>query len=237
MAEKRRFLDVWIVESNTVYREVPYTVVVDWIQQGRLLEDDMLRWSGQAQWFRLGSTPAFSAYMPRPEPHRAEDQAEALESVHSDFGWKRRHDDEDDDVDMIPLIDVSLVLLIFFIMTGSAVVVASNIKTPQADFGDLVDRPQMIWVGIDKDPDGKPVYTLGVGEKPPATPDDKDIKSLPALMTRLDQQILASKGKVEVNIRANEKLASGHVVDLIVELGKRKMIEKVYTGVSEKEAP
>ena len=40
MAEKRRFLDVWIVDSNTVYREVPFTVVADWVQQGRLLEDD-----------------------------------------------------------------------------------------------------------------------------------------------------------------------------------------------------
>ena len=36
-AEKRRFLDVWIIESNTVYREVPYTVVCDWIQQGQKL--------------------------------------------------------------------------------------------------------------------------------------------------------------------------------------------------------
>jgi len=38
-----------------------------------------------------------------------------------------------------------------------------------------------------------------------------------------------------VNIRANEKLASGYVLDLVVELGKRQMIDKVYTGVSEKE--
>jgi biopolymer transport protein ExbD len=238
MAEKRRFLDVWIVESNTVYREVPYTVVVDWIQQGRLLEDDMLRWSGQAQWFRLGSTPAFAAYMPRAEPHRAEDQAEALESVHGDFAWKPRHDDEDDDVDMIPLIDVSLVLLIFFIMTGSTVVLASNIKTPEAENGDLISsRPELIWVGVDKGPDGKPIYSLGVADKPPAGPEDKNIPSLNGLLARLDQQIVANRGKVEVNIRANENLASRHVMDLVVELGKRKMIDKVYTGVSEKELP
>ncbi len=31
MAEKRRFLDVWIIESNTVYREVPFQVVADWV--------------------------------------------------------------------------------------------------------------------------------------------------------------------------------------------------------------
>jgi biopolymer transport protein ExbD len=235
MTDKRRFLDVWIVESNTVYREVPYTVVVDWIQQGRLLEDDMLRWSGQAQWFRLGSTPAFAAYMPRPEPFRAEDQAEALESVHTDFAWKRRRDDEDDDVDMIPLIDVSLVLLIFFIMTGTAVVVASTIRTPQAENGDLYNKPDLVWIGIDKDPDGKPIYTLGRGEKPPASAEDRDIKTLNGLLGRLDAQLAKESAPVEVNIRANENLASGHVVDLIVELGHRKTIKKVYTGVSAKE--
>ena len=46
MAEKRRFLDVWIVESNTVYQEVPFEVVCDWVQQGRLLADDMVKPSG-----------------------------------------------------------------------------------------------------------------------------------------------------------------------------------------------
>ena len=25
MADKRRFIDVWIIETNTVYKEVPYT--------------------------------------------------------------------------------------------------------------------------------------------------------------------------------------------------------------------
>jgi biopolymer transport protein ExbD len=234
MAEKRRFLDVWIVESNTVYREVPYTVVVDWIQQGRLLEDDMLRWSGQAQWFRLGSTPAFAAYMPRPEPFRAEDQAEALESVHGDFAWKRRPDDEDDDPDMIPLIDVSLVLLIFFIMTSTSVAVASNIKTPQADYGNLYANPDLIWIGIDRGPKGEPIYSLGIGDKPPASKEDRDIEDVRGLLARLDQQ-LQGTGRSEVNIRANENLPSGVVMDMVSELGHRKKISRVFTGVSEKE--
>ena len=29
MAEKRRFYDVWIIEANTVYREVPFDAVAD----------------------------------------------------------------------------------------------------------------------------------------------------------------------------------------------------------------
>src|SRR5215470_9995950 len=122
MTEKRRFLDVWIVESNTVYREVPFTVVADWVQQGRLLEDDMLRPSGTAEWSRVGGSPDFAPYLPKAEPFRAEDQAEALEPVQLDFQWKKSREGEgDEDVDMIPLIDVSLVLLIFFMLTATGV--------------------------------------------------------------------------------------------------------------------
>ena len=39
--------------------------------------------------------------------------------VEFDDGWGRPHGDEDDDVDMIPLIDISLVLLIYFMMTSA----------------------------------------------------------------------------------------------------------------------
>ena len=46
MSKKQVTLDVWIVEGNTVYKEVPYAVVTDWLQQGRLLEDDKAKPSG-----------------------------------------------------------------------------------------------------------------------------------------------------------------------------------------------
>src|SRR5436190_3120241 len=100
MTAPRRFLDVWIIESNTVYREVPFTVVADWVQQGRLLEDDMLKPSGTSEWSKVGAPENFSAYLPKPQAHRSEDQAEALEPVQLDFNYKRRHEDDDDDVDM-----------------------------------------------------------------------------------------------------------------------------------------
>src|SRR6266545_2761747 len=117
MAKDKTF-DVWIVESNTVYKKVPYAVVTDWAQEGRLLGDDRLRAAGSEQWIPLGEVPALSVFLPRAEPHRAEDQAEALEPVQVDFSWKPRRGDDDEDVDMIPLIDISLVLLIFFMMTA-----------------------------------------------------------------------------------------------------------------------
>src|SRR5262245_23384413 len=114
MAPKNRLLDVWIVETNTVYREAPYSVVADWVQQGRLLGEDRLRTPGSDKWVDLAKVSTLAAFLPRSDPHRADDRAEALEPVQLDFGWKPRKPEQEEDFDMIPLIDVSLVLLIFF---------------------------------------------------------------------------------------------------------------------------
>ena len=36
MAKPPKAFDVWFVTANTVYKGVPYNVVADWAQQGRL---------------------------------------------------------------------------------------------------------------------------------------------------------------------------------------------------------
>src|SRR5882724_2482977 len=99
MADKKRFFDIWIVDIQKVYREVPYNVVVDWVQQGRLLEDDKLRPSGTANWVRVGDFAEVQPFLPHPEPHRAEDQAEALEPVQLDFAYRKARTEEDEEVD------------------------------------------------------------------------------------------------------------------------------------------
>jgi biopolymer transport protein ExbD len=247
MAQKRRFLDVWIVESNTVYREVPFTVAVDWIQQVRLLEDDKLRWSGQAEWFRLGSTPVFSAYMPRSEPARANDRSEALEPVEVEFRWKSHPADEEDDVDMIPLIDVSLVLLIFFMMTTTAASAAFFIPTPASESGWVSSNSDLCWVGLSfKTEKGQPdksilIYSFGQGEKH----DDKDTWEVPDNDTRRQealnqvlQRLQQVPGALEVTIKADPDMPSGYVRDLTKALESiRAKVSKKYTGVSEKGNP
>ncbi len=234
MAEKRRFLDAWILETNTVYREVPYNIVTDWLQQGRLLADDKLRPSGTAEWLRVGDSPSFAAYLPRSEPFRADDQAEAFEPVEMDLTWRHRHDDDDDDVDMIPLIDVSLVLLVFFIMTTTGVVLASNIPTPPAVSGVTRSEPSMLWVGIDRGGNGEPVYSLGEGDRPPAD-DDKTFTTLPQLMARFDEKLKERDRPAEVLVRGHEDLPAGVVRKVQVELEKRgRKIATKFQSVSEK---
>jgi len=230
---KKRFIDVWIIDSNTVYREVPYTVVADWTQQGRLLENDKLRPAGTTEWFPLGSMPAFSAYLPKAEPFRAEDQAEALERVQVDFVWRKPRGDEDDDPDMIPLIDVSLVLLIFFMMTATVASGAAIINTPTARQGvDFNSSLNKVWIGIDLK-DDVPVYSLGAGDGA-ATKEDQNLtenEMLQHLQARLEKA-----NDVAVTVKAHKALpytVVRNLTEVLEGLRARKQIGKVYAEVRE----
>jgi biopolymer transport protein ExbD len=239
MAEKLRVLDVWVVDTNTVYSKVPYSVVSDWIQQGRLIDTDRIKASGTTTWLTLAEIPDFAAYLPKAAPFRAEDQAEALEPVETGFAWKPPQPDEDEDVDMIPLIDVSLVLLIFFMMTATVGAAASLIKIPKADQGaDLKSDEKMFWIGIDRGPDNRFIYSIGKGNNGPAK-EDGQYDSLQQVMERF-KQLSADRGLVDVRILANKQLPFDLVKKLTIELERLKApsgLQKIYSGVSESERP
>ena len=76
-------LDVWIVETNTAYKAVPFETVANWLQQGRLLAEDRVRPAGTQDWFQIDSVRALDPYVPQTEPQRIDDEAEALR-------WARR---------------------------------------------------------------------------------------------------------------------------------------------------
>jgi len=239
MADKRRFLDVWIVDRNMVYREVPYTVITDWVQQSRLLADDKVRPSGTVEWQPLGSLPAFAVYLPKVEPFRAEDEAEALEPVQIDFSWKPGRGEADDDVDMIPLIDISLVLLIFFMMTATVGAgVNSLIRTPTVEYKHLLVKPEMIWIGINNAEKG-PVYAIGKGETgtEDLITDLKENEVLQHLNAKIKNQL------VDVRVAADSELPYEVVKKMAVELEKRRPkdikatagVRKIYAEVREKE--
>lgn len=238
MSKERRFLDVWILDSNTVYREVPFPVVADWVQQGRLLENDRLRRSGTAEWFAVGGSPDFSPYLPRSEPYRVEDAAEALEPVELDFRWKRPLPDEEEDVDMIPLIDVSLVLLIFFMLTAGTAGFAAFVPTPPAEHGDI-SNPKVLQLNINLQGEGddrNPVFSLSVGNR---LLDDnaKDLQTMDAVLGRLQEYLANQNDPVEVTINAHPDVKSGLVRALIERLEyepfRSRLVQKSI-GVSEK---
>ena len=67
MATAPKTFDVWFVAANTVYRAVPYQVVADWTQQGRLSAADRLRPAGvETAWKTVGEWELLADYLPRP---------------------------------------------------------------------------------------------------------------------------------------------------------------------------
>jgi biopolymer transport protein ExbD len=232
MADKKRFLDVWLVEANIVYREVPFDVVASWIEQSRLLAGDRLKPSGTREWLIIGEHPTFSAYLPRPAAVQTQDVAEALEPVQLEFAWKKRGEDEDEDVDMIPLIDVSLVLLIFFMMTTTGIVIASTIRTPPAEAGYVLSDPDLVWIGIDlaeeKDPvtgkmrkTDRKVYSVGNEHHDARQRWRKDnLPDLKSAVEELKERLKTVQNPVPATIKADEDVDSGDVTDAVDELTK-----------------
>ena len=238
MADKQRFLDIWIVESNTVYKEVPFNVVTDWVQQGRLLEGDQGKASGTKDWQRLGDMGEFLAYFHQPEPLRPQDPAAALEAVTLDVTVKRVLEEEDDDVDMIPLIDVSLVLLVFFMLTATSVAVSTVVKTPEAEYGLLEDNPDALRIDIQLDPDGVVLYSLGVGVKRPEA-EEANLQNVSAVLDRLKVR-LARVERVDLVINADKDLKAKVARDLLIKLRAEPFRSKIkvnYFGVSEAPPP
>lgn len=207
MADTKKLLDVWIIESNTLYHGVPFSVVADWIQQGRLLENDKLSLPGTSKWTEISKTK-FAAYLPKPEQFEVDDQAEALAPVAFDFSWRPRGD-EDDDVDMIPLIDISLVLLVFFMMTTTVVISSTAINVPSTKHGSFFSPTGAVWIGISPTKDGSPVYTIGQGEEA-AAPEDQKLNEA-QVIARLEAILSKQSEPVELRITADRDLP-GEVV-------------------------
>lgn len=223
---KTKGYDVWLTATNRVYRAVPYDVVADWLQQGRIVGSDRVRPEGGGNWDLVSASALFATYIPRPSAQpAAEDRAEALEPVGFDIPSPRRPLDDDEDVDMIPLIDISLVLLIFFMMTATVAVSGADIQTPQVyqGVGLMGSDPSTFWIGIDRGDGGKPVYSMGQGDRPPQDADRNLTQE--QVLARIDAKINPSAGAsfgISVRVAAHKQTQFGTVQALTAELEKRR---------------
>jgi biopolymer transport protein ExbD len=234
MNEQKRVFDVWFVGANTVYKEVPFHVVSGWVSQSRLSAEDMVKPSGTPNWSKVGNVDLFQVYVPPPEPkEKVGDVAEALEPIEMEVAWKRRFDDDDDDVDMIPLIDISLVLLIFFMMTAS-VSAMSRINVPNVSNGVKADvNPNAVCIDIDL-VDQRPLYGVAMGAAAP-TGVNANISDVENLMNRLDD-FVKDLEHPEVRVAAHAELPYEVVEKVMKELDKRRIDDKIkeyYIEVNE----
>jgi biopolymer transport protein ExbD len=224
MAERRR-VDVWVVKLNRVFKDVPFTTVAERLQQGRLRADDRVREAGTTEWHRFDEDPLLFAYLPRPEPFRADDQAEALEAIDLGLTVAKRSDSEEDDPDMIPLIDISLVLLIFFMMTAGSLITASPVETPPAESARVrVIKPkETVTVSMTMVND-RVHYFVGDGAEQELT----ESELLDAVAAKLREGTV-----VEAVVKANPWIPYERVQQLLIGLESRG-VKQIQAGVREK---
>ncbi len=234
MAKAPKQFDVWFVTANTVYKGVPFSVVADWVQEGRLTSTDQLRSASSTDaWRRVEEFTFFADYLPRPmvmaattpEPTESSD-VEPDEMPELDHRPRRRRDDSDDDVDMIPLIDISMVLLVFFIMmraTGAL----SPVDVPDMQYaGELSSDPNAITLAIEKKDETTVVYSLRVGEQPPLA-SDANLTSQRETLERLKEMVAKMESPPEVRVACAKDLPSQRVFELIPDLKTLKSQRKI----------
>ncbi len=220
--------DVWFQAADTVYRAVPYGVVTSWAEQGRLAADDKLRTAGtDGPWVAAKAHPFVADFLFRQgQPATDADTYEQLQAVEMEVEPRKRAADDDDDPDMIPLIDISLVLLVFFMMT-TAVAALSPVEVPDMQHAsELRKDADAFTIHIDKRADGEVYFALRIGEKNPL-PEDNNLRTPEDVLRRLDFRLGEVQRPPEVRIACHKDLQRGWVRDLARELDKRKAKEQI----------
>ncbi len=229
MASRAENFDVFLLIADTVYKGVPYHVVCGWVEQGRAGADDKLRPAGStAPWMRIADHPMVSDFLPKKFVPRAvvatavgsvpHEPADAIETDR----WKKTPDDDDDDVDMIPLIDVSLVLLIFFMLT-TAVSSVSPVRVPgMKNAGKLSKDPDALTIFIDKRPSGDVFYGVATGAGSPSK-ENANLQSVGDLSDRLDSILRSVPRPPEVRIACNVELRRAYVKQVAQDLERRRV--------------
>jgi biopolymer transport protein ExbD len=239
VAKPPKAFDVWFVVANTVYKGVPYNVVADWSQQGRLAATDMVRPAGtNMAWATVAEHEFLSDYLPRPSAAKAVPAAAGFEVVTpapaggapapaaelpepEELTYRRPASEEDDEVDMIPLIDISMVLLVFFIMLQAASALPS-IDVPEMTYaGQLTNDPGALTISIEKLNEEQVYYSVRLG--PVAAKPEHDFLSTPgdaikALNGILSDILSRVPRPPEVRIACRQDLPYQRVVEIQEEL-------------------
>jgi biopolymer transport protein ExbD len=233
VAKPPKAFDVWFVVANTVYKGVPYNVVADWAQQGRLAATDMVRPAGtNMAWATVAEHEFLSDYLPRPSAAKGVTAAGAFEVVDSgthaplaaaelpdpeELTYHGPKGEEDDEVDMIPLIDISMVLLVFFIMLQAASALPS-IDVPEMTYaGQLTNDPGAITITIEKLNEEDVYYSVRLG--PLAPKPNHDTLNTPAKAIEALNELLAGiQRPPEVRIACRKDLPYQRVIEVQEEL-------------------
>jgi biopolymer transport protein ExbD len=213
-------LDVWFVSAEQVYRGVPFQVTAGWVEQGRLAGTDKVRPAKTSDpWVTVGDHPLLADYLIRPAGPRVVAAGTAavapLEPPEPD--GLRRANDDDDDVDMIPLIDVSLVLLVFFMMTAVVARNDSPVDIPDSGVGTEIraDDPAILTVQMDLRESGEAFYAVRVGAGRTVKAEDNNLLTQDEVKARMTALLPQFTTPPEVRIACHKKVKHVRVRELV----------------------
>lgn len=224
MLPDAKYYDVWIIQANQVIREIPAATIMQWIGERRLVVRDKIRPAGTADWFEVGQHPTLVNTLPQkenPEP-------EVLESPSHFF---QKHQGVDDDIDMIPLIDVSLVLLVYFLMSTSSIGSGTSTKLPIAEYASVQGIKDQAWIEVENNK----AYTVGFAER--KKDQTTKFESQDKLIAYLQDEIKKGQGFKEVTVYAPGDISAGTIRNLITSIEKsfgKDDISKIHLGVTGK---
>jgi len=236
-AKPTRAFDVWFVTANTVYKAVPYNVVADWTQQGRLAPTDMVRPAGTEEaWARVSEHDLLADFVPRANTAKrvvaaapvavaaatgsapAATEGEAVELPEPEEPPSKSRFEDDDEVDMIPLIDISMVLLVFFILVQATGAIAP-VDVPEMKYaGQLTADPEAITITIEKLNADVVYYSVRVGPTAPKPSADL-LKTPEQAIDALLKELSGTTRPPEVRIACRKELPRERVYEL------RRMLE------------
>jgi len=224
MLPDAKYYDVWIIKANQVIREIPAATIAQWIEERRLVVRDKIRPAGTADWFEVGQHPSLINILPQkenPEP-------ETLESPSHSF---QKHQGVDDDIDMIPLIDVSLVLLVYFLMSTSSLGSGTSTKLPIAEYASVQGIKDQAWIEVENNK----AYTVGFAER--KKDQTTKFESQDKLIAYLQDEIKKGPGFKEVTVYAPGDISAGTIRNLVTSIEKsfgKDEISKIHLGVTGK---
>jgi biopolymer transport protein ExbD len=232
VAKPPKAFDVWFVVANTVYKGVPYNVVADWAQQGRLAATDMVRPAGtNMAWATVAEHEFLSDYLPRPSAATAVPAASEVAAVRGqaplaeaaelpdpeELTYHGPKGEDDDEVDMIPLIDISMVLLVFFIMLQAASALPS-IDVPEMTYaGQLTNDPGAITITIEKLNEEDVYYSVRLGPLAPK-PEHDQLNTPAKAIAALNELLAGIQRPPEVRVACRKDLPYQRVIEVQEEL-------------------
>jgi biopolymer transport protein ExbD len=221
----RRLMELKVVSLDRVYRPVPMETLVRLATEGRISAEDLVRPAGTEAWCRVDQVPSLAAGLPRragAEPGAAGDELDAAGG-----GWtplRAGPQPEEAAMDMAPMIDVTFLLLIFFMLTNSlANPSPMDVPTAVHGRGVTLEGQQLILI----DQQGK--YYLGDRAKSENLAGDVD-----ALIREVQQNAGRSEMPLDVILSAHKTTKHVRVRELIEALGSLDGLGRVMLGVEEK---